>query len=352
MEKFRVSQIYPKRRLPYKGKPALPRLWGGESYGRVHVDLRGASCYVSAMTANRPTVLIVDDLPLNVQVLARALGPDYLVKAATCGRQALKICQQPERPDLVLLDVLMPEMDGHQLLRLLKDDPATRDIPVILVTAKSDAAEEEYGFKIGAADFLARPCPPVIVQARVRTQLTLKRNRELLESLAFLDGVTGIPNRRRFDRELGVEWKRAVRTRTPLSLLVADLDGFKDFNDLYGHGPGDDCLREVAGAINSCLQRPGDLAARYGGDEFVMLLPVTDRAGILGVAERVREKVAELAIPHAGLARNGRVTLSLGGYTLLPAAGDATAQLTAGAERLLGRAKQAGGDRLLVDGDG
>lgn len=299
------------------------------------------------MTQLKPIVLIVDDQPLNIQMLAQALGNEYLVKAATNGRTALKICQMPDKPDLVLLDVLMPEMDGHEVCRLLKNDPHTKDIPVIFITAKNDALDEEYGFKIGAVDYIAKPFSPVIVQARVRTHLTLKRNIDLLESLAFLDGLTGIPNRRRFDKELLGEWNRGIRGQTPLSLLIADVDFFKKYNDHYGHGPGDDCLREIAGALNSSVQRPGDLVARYGGEEFVVLLPVTDQRGVCRVAQRMQERIKTLSIPHAYSQAADHVTISLGGYTLLPNAELPSETLLQCADKLLYQAKQSGRDKLL-----
>jgi diguanylate cyclase (GGDEF)-like protein len=299
------------------------------------------------MKANKPIVLIVDDQPLNVQMLAQALGSEYLVKAATNGQTALKICLMPDKPDLILLDVLMPEMDGHEVCRLLKNDAATREIPVIFITAKNETLDEEYGFKIGAVDYIAKPFSPVIVQARVRTHLTLKRNIDLLESLAFLDSLTGIPNRRRFDKELLNEWNRAIRSRAPLSLLIADVDFFKKYNDNYGHGPGDDCLREIAGAINSSVQRPGDLVARYGGEEFVVLLPATDQRGVCRVAERIQEKIKTLQIPHAHSSAAEFVTISLGGYTLAPTPETPSETLLHHADQLLYQAKQTGRNKLL-----
>ena len=294
-------------------------------------------------------VLIVDDQPLNIQMLAQALGDAYLVKAATSGQTALKVCRMASKPDLILLDVLMPEMDGYELCRLLKEDPATRDIPVIFITAKNESLDEELGFKVGAVDYITKPFSPVIVQARVRTHLTLKRNIDLLESLAFLDGLTGIPNRRRLDRELHSEWNRALRGRTPVSLLMVDVDYFKKFNDHYGHGPGDQCLKEIAGALLASVKRTGDLVARYGGEEFAILLPATDETGVLRVARRIQENVKMLGIEHAPVA--GQITVSLGGYSTVPCAELAESTLLDCADQLLYQAKQAGRNRLLQRSD-
>ena len=304
------------------------------------------------MKPSKPIVLIVDDQPLNIQVLAQALVNEYQVKAATDGQTALKICQMAAKPDLILLDVLMPEMDGHELCRLLKNDAATRDIPVIFITAKNEALDEEYGFKLGAVDYITKPFSTVIVQARVRTHLTLKRNIDLLESLAFLDGLTGIPNRRRFDKELRSEWNRALRGQSPLSLLIADVDYFKKYNDHYGHGPGDEVLRKIARAIKASVQRTGDLVARYGGEEFVVLLPATDRRGVYRVAQRIQENIKALGIPHLHSPVAEQVTISLGGYTLVPGAGGCNELLLERADKLLYQAKQSGRNRLSYASEG
>lgn len=296
-------------------------------------------------------VLIVDDQPLNIRMLAEALGEDCQVKAATNGRTALKICQMPDKPDLILLDVLMPEMDGHEVCRRLKNDTATKDIPIIFITAKNETRDEEYGFKIGAVDYIAKPFSPVIVQARVRTHLILKRNIDLLESLAFIDGLTGIPNRRRFDQVLEDEWRRSLRGRTPLSLLIADVDYFKKYNDHYGHGAGDECLRRIAGAIASSVQRPGDFVARYGGEEFVIVLPASDQRGVCRVAERIRIGMKSMGMPHSHSLVADHVTITLGGYTMIPAVGTSPGSLVERADKLLYQAKQSGRDRLLHGND-
>jgi diguanylate cyclase (GGDEF)-like protein len=310
-----------------------------------------AGTATGTMNPLKPIVLIVDDHPLNIQMLAQVLGDEYLVKAATCGETALKVCRMAARPDLILLDVLMPEMDGYELCRLLKDDPTTKDIPVIFITAKNDVSDEELGFRVGAVDYIAKPFSPVVVQARVRTHLALKRNVDLLESLAFLDGLTGIPNRRRLDREMHSEWNRALRGQTPISLLMVDVDYFKKFNDNYGHGCGDDCLREVAGALEASVKRTGDLVARYGGEEFVILLPATDDAGLLRVARRIQENVKGLGIAHAHSQVADHITVSLGGYTLIPTPGMSDSILLDFADKLLYQAKQTGRNRLLYGSD-
>ncbi len=246
----------------------------------------------------RPRLLVVDDQPINVQALYQALSAEHQVFVATSGEQALKLALE-KLPDLVLLDVVMPGTDGFEVCRRLKLDPATADIPVIFVTAHSEETEEARGLDLGAVDFIAKPFHPRVVRARVKTHLTLKRQSDFLRRMAFVDGLTGVYNRRHFDERLQQEWLRARRNGTPLSLLLMDLDGFKRYNDRYGHPAGDDCLRRVAQALGQGLLRPADLLARYGGEEFAAILPETDAAGALALAERLGRQVQALALAHA-----------------------------------------------------
>jgi len=223
----------------------------------------------------RPCLLVVDDQPINIQALYRIFAPDHRVLMATSGAKALALCRE-DPPDLVLLDVEMPELDGYEVCARLKADEATRNIPVIFVTSHTDADEETKGLELGATDFIAKPVNPAVVRARVKTHLTLKAQSDLLRQMVFLDGLTGVANRRCFDERLDVEWRRAARSASPLALLMLDVDHFKRFNDCYGHQMGDECLRQVAAAIKGSLVRPGDVVARYGGEEFACILPATD----------------------------------------------------------------------------
>ena len=262
-------------------------------------------------TAARPKLLVVDDDPVNIQALYRAFAEDHQVLMATSGQQALDMCVS-RQPDLVLLDVMMPDMDGYEVCRRLKADAATQAIPVIFVTAHNDTTAEALGLDLGAADFISKPIHPKIVRARVRTQLTVKAHVDLLRHLAFVDGLTGIHNRRHFDAQLATEWSRALRAGTPLSVLLADVDFFKRYNDHYGHQAGDDCLRRVAAAMRSVLKRPADLIARYGGEEFACILPDTDLAGALTIAEQLGAAVRAEAIAHAYSDAFEHVTISVG----------------------------------------
>ena len=259
----------------------------------------------------RPCLLVVDDQPINIQALYRIFAADHRVLMATSGAKALALCRQ-DPPDLVLLDVVMPEMDGHEVCTRLKADEATSHIPVIFVTSHSDAEEETRGLELGAVDFIAKPVNPAVVRARVKTQLTLKAQSDLLRQMGFIDGLTGVANRRCFDERLDTEWRRAARCGSPLALLMLDVDHFKRYNDRYGHPAGDDCLRQIASAIKAALLRPADLVARYGGEEFACILPETDLDGALLVAAGIEQRVRALQIEHACSDAAKVVTISIG----------------------------------------
>ena len=291
-----------------------------------------------------PSLLVVDDQPVNIQALYRIFAPDHRVLMATSGAKALALCAE-DPPDLVLLDVVMPEMDGHEVCARLKADEATRNIPVIFVTSHTNAEEETKGLELGAIDFIAKPVNPAVVRARVKTHLTLKAQSDLLRQMVFIDGLTGVANRRCFDERLRTEWRRAARDGSPLSLLMLDVDHFKRFNDRYGHQLGDDCLRRVASAIKGGLLRPGDLVARYGGEEFACILPGTDFEGALAVGAGIEHIVRGLQIEHADSDVSGTVTVSIGVSTSLPDRDANPARLLALADAQLYRAKHSGRGR-------
>ncbi|TWA90845.1 response regulator receiver modulated diguanylate cyclase [Azospirillum brasilense] len=301
------------------------------------------------MTDARSKILVVDDIPSNVHVLSRILKDDHDIYFATDGAKALELAQS-RLPDLVLLDIMMPGMDGYEVCSRLKADPITRDIPVIFISAKSEVEDETYGLEVGAIDFISKPISPPIVKARVRNHLLLKRQTDLLRTLSFADGLTGIANRRRFDEVLLREWRRCARVQLPLSLIMLDVDQFKPYNDHYGHQAGDECLRAVAQLLAGQMMRPGDLIARYGGEEFVCLLPETDEDGAVQVAERLRGTVADRRLPHAVSHVADHVTISLGVATAQPMLDNTPDRLTQLADGLLYEAKRAGRNRVCSGG--
>lgn len=299
------------------------------------------------MRGPRQTILIIDDTPVNIRILSELLVDNYEILFSTSGIDGLQRAQA-DRPDLILLDIMMPGMDGYEVCRRLKADPATEQIPVIFVTALGQEADEAKGLQIGAIDYITKPISPPIVKARVQNHLKLKRYQDMLSDLALLDGLTGIPNRRRFDEALQLEWHRARRNNSSLSLLMIDIDFFKLYNDHYGHLAGDDCLRSVAHAMEQVMQRGGDLLARYGGEEFACILADTATDGARSVADRIIRSVVELAIPHVASPVAPHVTVSIGFCTIQPDSSHTCDQLVACADRNLYRAKQAGRNRVHV----
>jgi len=238
-------------------------------------------------TAMPRRLLVVDDQPLNIQALYRTFVGDHQVLMATSGEQALSMCLR-QQPDLVLLDVVMPGMDGFEVCERLKSDPATRDIPVIFVTAHTDPQAETHGLELGAVDFISKPINPQIVRARVKTHLTLKHQADLLRQWSSIDGGTGVHNRRHFEMQLAAELGRAVRNGNPLSVVLIKIDGLRACNEAFGYRFGDELLRNAAQSLRQCLKRPADLLARHGGDDFACLLPETDLAGAAVVAGQLR----------------------------------------------------------------
>jgi PleD family two-component response regulator len=208
-------------------------------------------------------VLIVDDASGNIKILQQALSQEAKIIFATNGKRALELAHS-EKPDLILLDIIMPEMDGYTVCKTLKNDSETKSIPIISITAMDDDKDEEKGLTMGAIDYIAKPFSRAVVQARVRNHLAYKRQKDMLETLCSIDGLTEIPNRRSFDQRLEQEWRRNQRTQAPLSLVLMDVDHFKLFNDNYGHTEGDRCLKKVAKALTDCLERSGDFVSRYG----------------------------------------------------------------------------------------
>lgn len=300
------------------------------------------------LAPKKPMVMIIDDAPANIRLLNACLAEEYSVRFATSGAAGIGIVRS-QTPDIVLLDVMMPNMDGYEVCATLKADPDTHDIPIIFVTAQGDDDDEEKGLSIGAVDYVTKPFIPAVVKARVRIHIELKRLRDLLHQQSTTDALTGLANRRAFDEALNQEWSRGARSRQPLSLALIDIDFFKGFNDLHGHLGGDDCLRRVAQALQAAVpRRNGDLVARYGGEEFAVLLVGTDGEGASTVAERLRSSVAGLAIPHGRSDVAEHVTVSIGAASVAPDGGQPPDSLIAIADRLLYRAKEGGRNQAIV----
>lgn len=317
-------------------------------------------------------VLVVDDCTTSRQSLRTLLEskgyPDVL--GAASGEEALGLLGGAGPPvEAVLLEVEMPGLDGIETCRRIKAAPHNRDLPVLVVTGSAGEEVLEAAFAAGATDFLAKPLRAAELLARLDAALRLKREldqrrereaelvqataqlqklNEELQRLAVLDELTGVANRRFFNRVLEQEWGRAAREVHPLSLLLLDIDFFKNFNDYYGHQKGDECLRRVAGALLALVKRPGDQVARYGGEEFVVLMPHTGQRGAAGVAEKLRHKVEELGLEHARSAVHDRVTISLGVATAIPERRSSPETLVAAADQAVYEAKRLGRNRVHV----
>lgn len=258
-----------------------------------------------------PRLMIVDDDPGTIRLLINILKGMGKIHFTTSGTEAVDMARS-FRPDLILLDVEMPEIDGLHVCEQLKSDLAFEDVPVLFVTAHGDVEIETRALTAGAIDFIPKPPHPPVVRARVKNYLALKQRTDQLRLLTTIDGLTGVANRRAFDAAVDLEWRRACRTGDPLSLMMIDVDYFKRFNDTYGHQAGDDCLRAVASALASTAKRPGELVARYGGEEFVVLLPACDQEQALRFAKVILMAVSKLGIPHAGSDVASQVTISIG----------------------------------------
>jgi len=299
---------------------------------------------LQTVMGRKPRLLLVDDQVLNIQALHLAFASDCQVFMATSGEQALQLCLE-RQPDLVLMDVEMPDLSGLAVCQRMQADQRMRNIPVIFVTAHSDPEAEMRGLDAGAVDFIAKPFSPAVVRARVRTHLTVKAQSDLLRELAFVDGLTGVNNRRYFDERLAGEFQRAKRNGGSLCLLMVDVDHFKLYNDTYGHLAGDDCLRRVAECLQGRLRRPPDVICRYGGEEFACILPDTELAGGAFVAGKILTAVQRLGIVHKD-APAQLLTVSIGVSGIYPAMGGEPADLLALADRQLYETKAQGRNQV------
>ena len=293
------------------------------------------------------TILVVDDTPANLSLMSSLLKDTYKVKVANCGERALEIAHSDAPPDLILLDIMMPGIDGYEVCRRLKGQATTKDIPIIFLTSMADVENESMGFSLGAVDYIAKPFNQTVVKARIRVHIQLKRQSSLLENLVFIDALTEIPNRRALDQTFRQEWVRAVRTASPLSFVLIDIDLFKQFNDQYGHGSGDECLARVAKALQACVQRPSDFVGRYGGEEFAAVLPDTDLDDALRVAQYFHASLAALQIPHLQSTVAPHVTISIGVATAHPGTDQSLQLLSETADQMLYAAKNAGKNTTL-----
>ncbi|PIP02214.1 MAG: diguanylate cyclase response regulator [Zetaproteobacteria bacterium CG12_big_fil_rev_8_21_14_0_65_54_13] len=318
-----------------------------EETGRIEAELE--------LLVPRPyRILLVDDQPFIAEVMRLMLaGADdlelhYCGNAAEASQMVVDI-----HPVVILQDLVMPDVDGLMLIGQYRAIENAKDIPVVVLSAHDEAKIKADSFARGADDYLVKLPDKVELLARLRyhakayvkhleADLLLRE----LGRLSSLDGLTGLANRRCFDRRLAYEWKRLTREKSSISLLMIDVDHFKAFNDGYGHQAGDDCLQQVASMLNETIHRASDLAARYGGEEFVVMLPNTDLDGGLQVAEIIRRSIAGLEITHASGCIS-RVTVSIGCASMTPRHLTDANSLVGAADQALYQAKERGRNRVV-----
>ena len=291
------------------------------------------------------TILLADDEKTNLDILGDILSPIYHLLVSTSGSRAIELAIA-HKPHLILLDVLMPDMSGFEVITTLKASDVTSRIPVIFITGLTSVEDEEKGFFLGAVDYIAKPFNKSIVKARVNTHIKIIDQINTIEELGLIDALTKISNRRGFENRLNVEWSRAIREKTPLSLMMMDIDKFKTYNDTYGHQQGDVALKSLAETASKTLLRSVDFVARWGGEEFIVLLPGADIQGALSVAERIRVNTEDNVILIDGGIET-RITVSIGVNSIIPEQDDSIEDFIRKADQALYRAKETGRNRVV-----
>ena len=317
-------------------------------------------------------VLLVDDQPMIGEAVRRALADDPSIDFHFCAdpQQAIALAIQI-KPTVILQDLVMPGADGLALVRDYRSNVATRDIPIIVLSTKEEPSVKSAAFSAGANDYLVKLPDAIELVARIRyhsrsylallqrdeayralreSQQQLLETNLVLQRLMNSDGLTGLSNRRHFDEYLEMEWRRAQREQSQLSILLIDVDHFKPYNDTFGHVQGDEALRQVAAAIRASCSRPSDLPARYGGEEFVLVLPGTSPGGARLLAEKLRRSVEDLGIAHELPQPGAPLTISIGVATMTPQAGQPYRQLIEMADEALYNAKHGGRNQVGIAG--
>lgn len=294
-------------------------------------------------------ILIVDDSITQAAKLKSILEDEYEITIAQTAIEGLS-CASAGRFSLILLDVVMPEMDGFMLLKKLQEEIITQSVPVILITSLSDIENEQHGFMLGAVDYITKPFHPVIVKARVNTHVKLYRYRKQVEEQSMTDQLTGIANRRQYDLYSIAKWQEAARLQVPFSIFMFDIDHFKAYNDTYGHPAGDKVIAAVAKTISGNMRRTMDFVARYGGEEFVAITLGGNPQSIFGHMKKIRKNIEKLQIPHKGNVSKW-VTVSIGGVTVTPKICDDFGTYLKIADTMLYDAKHLGRNQVVWYGD-
>ena len=295
-------------------------------------------------------IMVIDDSPVQAEFLSSILKDDYEVSVFHTTQEGLEAAKAGGY-SLILLDVVMPGMDGFTLLKELKGTELTKNIPVILLTSLSDVQYEERGLLLGAVDYVTKPFSPVIIKARVNTHIQLYQYQMQFKEQAMVDGMTGIANRRRYEGESQIKWQEAVRFGLPFSICMMDIDKFKVYNDTFGHPAGDQVIASVAKTASSHFRRATDLFARYGGEEFVAVFVGNDGRSAFEFLREIRQAVEDLHIPHDPQVGQW-VTVSIGGVTLVPKVGESYETYLKLADTMLYDAKRFGRNQVVWYNEG
>ena len=290
-------------------------------------------------------ILVIDDSAVQIEFLNSILKNDYEITMCQTAADGLRAAKEGGY-SLILLDVVMPDMDGFTLIRELKATDLTRHVPVIMITGLADIQYEERGLLLGAVDYIAKPFSPVIIKARVNTHIQLYRYQNQFQEQALVDQLTGVANRRRYEAESAARWKDAVRFGQPFSLCMFDIDKFKVYNDTFGHPAGDRVISAVAKEVSAHFRRATDLFARYGGEEFVAVFVGGDGQSAFEFLKEIRQAVEDMHIPHDPSVGSW-VTISVGGVTLRPKAGDSFDTYLKLADTMLYDAKRFGRNQVV-----
>lgn len=266
------------------------------------------------MDKKNEKILIVDDARLNLTILSSMLNPKYNIFTARDGQTAINIAKEA-RPDLVLLDIILPDLNGFEIIKIFKNSDILRDIPIIFITGLSNVEDEIKGLSLGAIDYIKKPFVPEIVTVRVDNQIRLARQRKLIEDVAQYDALTQIPNRRNFDRKLQKEWEFAQKYSKKLNIGYIDIDYFKQYNDNYGHAKGDEVLRMVASCVFKIMDRNNGYIARIGGEEFCFMLQDKEMSEAIKEADSIRLAIEYLGIEHSFSKNSNVLTVSIGGLS-------------------------------------
>ena len=290
-------------------------------------------------------ILIVDDSLLQATQLKTIIDDEYDITIAQTAEEGLRRASN-EDFSLILLDVVMPELDGFTLLKKLQEEIITQSVPVILITSLADAVNEQRGLVLGAVDYITKPYIPLIVKARVNTHVKLYQYRKQVEEQSMTDQLTGIANRRRYDRRSLSKWQEAARLKVPFSVCMFDIDHFKVYNDTFGHPAGDKVIAAIAKTISSHMKRSTDFVARYGGEEFVALSVGDPSEKLFEHLQKIRQAVEDLHIPHNPTVSQW-VTVSVGGVTVIPEAASSYDVYLKIADTMLYDAKRHGRNRVV-----